>query len=580
MTWHLKKQLQQVLSEESGATVFAPGSRNSFALVYPNSYHVGMSNLGMHIIYQQINSRGDTACERVFMPDKKTVQEHIRTNTPIMSIENQQSLYEFSLIGFAISFEMDYFNILSILSLGKIPLLSVDRDENHPLIIIGGPCATFNPEPIADFIDVCIIGEGEEVIHELLDTYYHGREQGLSRNDILLNLTKIAGLYVPRFYQPHYDNDGNIKMIEPLANVPNQIRRRWVADLDKYEATSVIVTDHTEFHNMFLIEVARGCGHHCRFCMAGYCFRQPRVRSLSTLQKAVSKAKKYRAKVGLMGAAISDYPKIDELCELIIGQDMGLSVASLRADSLTNTLMDALVKSGHKTVTVAPEAGSTRMRRVINKTINDEDIFKSVSMAINAGIPNIRLYIMIGLPFEQQEDIEAIVTMAESIKNHMEQLGSKGKLTLSVNPFIPKPFTPFQWMPMASLADIEAKAKYLHSSFKNKKGIELLLESPKESYVQAILARGDRRLSAALLTSQQSGGIKAFRKAMKSHSLSEDFYLSARKRENYLVLPWHHLDMAFDPDYLVQELGKAKNEQLTAPCVQGCTRCGVCKETN
>lgn len=575
MSWNLKKQLQQVLAEESGSTVFAPGSRHGFALVYPNTYHVGMSNLGMHIIYQQINLRGDTACERIFMPDKKTVQEHIRTNTPIMSIENQKPLYEFPLIGFAISFEMDYFNLLSILALGKVPLLSADRDEDHPIIIIGGPCATFNPEPIADFIDVCIIGEGEEVIHELLDTYYQGREQGLSRNDILLNLANISGIYVPRFYRPHYDNDGNIKKLETLADVPKQIRRRWVADLNKFEAASVIVTDHTEFHNMFLIEVARGCGHHCRFCMAGYCFRQPRVRTLSALQKSISKAKQYRAKVGLMGAAISDYPQINELCDLIVTQGMGLSVASLRADSLTDTLMDALVKSGHKTITVAPEAGSARMRRVINKTITDDDIFKSVSMAINSGIPNIRLYIMIGLPFEQQADIEAIVVMADNIKGHMESLGSKGKLTLSINPFIPKPFTPFQWMPMAPLDDIEAKSKYLHASFKSKKGIELLLESPKEAYIQAILARGDRRLSAALLDAHQANSSKAFRKALKLNSLSEEFYLSSKKSDS--VLPWEHLDMALNPDYLAKELIRSQNEEITSPCVEGCTRCGVCK---
>lgn len=577
MSWHLKEQLQHILAEEHGTTVFAPGARGGFAFVYPNTYHVGMSNLGLHIIYQQINSRGDTACERAFMPDKKTLQEHIRTNTPLMSIENQLPLYQFPLIGFALSFEMDYFNLLTMLDLSKITLLSSERVEGDPIIIAGGPCSTFNPEPLADFVDVFVIGEGEEVIHDLLDMYYHCKEQGLQREQILLHLANVAGLYVPRFYQPIYNDDGTMQEMKLLADVPKTIRRRWVANLDKYEARSVIVTSHTEFKNMYLVEVARGCGRHCRFCMAGYCFREPRVRSLANIEGAVLKAKDYRAKVGLMGAAISDYPKIDELCNLILGHDMTLSVASLRADSLTPGLVDALVKSGHKTITLAPEAGSMRMRRIINKTITDKDIYNSVEMALHAGIPSIRLYIMVGLPFEQQEDIDAIIAMADNIKNHMLQLGSKGKLTLSVNPFIPKPFTPFQWFPMAPVADIESKFKHLSTEFKARKGIEILLESTKESYIQGILARGDRRLSPALLYAHNNGGSKAFKKAMQHYSLEENFYLSGRSGSTDEVLPWQHLDMAFNPNYLVKEFDKALQQEFTVRCTEGCTRCGICK---
>ncbi|MDD4600262.1 MAG: TIGR03960 family B12-binding radical SAM protein [Negativicutes bacterium] len=576
MSWHLKEKLQHILAQESGTTIFAPGARNRFAFVYPNTYHVGMSNLGLHIIYQQINSRGDTACERVFLPEKKIEQEYVRTNTPLMSIENQLPLYEFPLIGFALSFEMDYFNMLTILKLGKVTLLSSERSADDPIIIAGGPCATFNPEPIADFIDVFVIGEGEEVIHDLLTTYYNCKRQGMTREQLLLMLANIAGLYVPRFYQPVYNDNGSLQEMRLLTNVPKKIRRRWVADLDQYQAHSVIVTSHTEFKNMFLIEVARGCGRHCRFCMAGYCFREPRVHSLANIEQAILKAKKYRAKVGLMGAAISDYPEIDKLCTLILDHGMGLSVASLRADSLTQGLVDGLVKSGQKTITLAPEAGSIRMRRVINKTITDEDIFNSVEMAIKAGIPNIRLYIMVGLPFEEQQDIEAILSMADKIKAHMEKLGSKGKLTLSVNPFIPKPFTPFQWMPMAPAADVEAKFKYLAAHFKIRKGMELLLESTKESYIQGVLARGDRRLSPVLLEAHNNGGSKAFKKSMKSHSLQENFYLSGN-RETDELLPWQHLDMAFHPDYLIHELDKAHQEIFTLPCVKGCTRCGICQ---
>ncbi len=578
MSWPLKEKLQQTLAKEQGAMVFAPGSRQGFALVYPNTYHVGMSNLGFHILYQQINSRGDTACERMFMPDKKTEQEYIRTNTPLMTLETQRPLYEFPLIGFAVSFEMDYFNLLNILAQGKVPLLASERFENDPLIIIGGPCATFNPEPLAAFVDVCIIGEGEEVIHELLDAYYQGREQQLSRQEILRNLACLDGVYVPCFYEPVYQEDSCIQEIKKIGEVPQQIHRRWIRELDNYPAQTVVVTADTEFGDMFLMEVARGCGRHCRFCMAGYCFRRPRARSLATLAATVSKAKQVRRKVGLVGAAISDYPEIDLLCKIIADQNMTLSVASLRADSLTEGLVQALADSGQKTITLAPEAASIRMRRVINKSITDEHLYTAIMLAVRGGISRVRLYIMVGLPFEQEEDIEAIITMAQNIKQYMESLGSKGKLTLSINPFIPKPFTPFQWLPMASMPVVESKLKRIQSSLRAMKNIEVLVESPKEAYIQGVLARGDRRLSAVLLATHNQGSSKLFRQELKKAGLNEEFYLYRRRNETSEILPWDHLNMGIDADYLLHELHKAEAEIFTAPCAASCVKCGVCKK--
>jgi radical SAM family uncharacterized protein len=578
LTWQLKEKLQKTLAEEKGAMVFAPGSRHSFALVYPNTYHVGMSNLGFQIIYQQINSRGDTACERLFLPDRKTEPEYIRTNTPLMTIETQRPLYGFSLIGFSLTFEMDYFNFVNILHLGKVPLLATDREETDPFIIAGGPCATFNPEPLAEFVDIFIIGEGEEVIHEILDTYYQSRERGLSRKEILFQLAQLQGVYVPCFYQVEYKDDGTISRISCPEGIPQHVGRRWIKDLDKYEAQTVIVTPDTEFKDMFLIEVARGCGRHCRFCMAGYCYRNPRVRSLEKLEAAIIKAKEFRSKVGLMGAAISDYPAIDKLCNIILDQGMHMSVASLRADTLTEDLVNALATSKHRTITLAPEAASIRLRRVINKSITDKHLFDAIRMSISAGIPHIRLYIMIGLPYEEQEDIEEIVAMAENIKNYMESLGSKGRLTLSVNPFIPKPFTPFQWMPMAQVSVVEAKLKHINSSLRQKKGIEVLVESPKEAYIQSILARGDRRLSAVLLEAHKRGGSKGFKQAMKINMLAEEHYLYRQRDQDNEILPWQLLDMGLDPFYLERELEEAKKEHFTAPCSQGCTRCGICKK--
>lgn len=579
LTWQLKEQLKKVLAKEQGAMVFPPGSRQSFALVYPNTYHVGMSNLGFQIIYQQINSRGDTACERLFLPDRKTESEYIRSNTPLMTVETQRPLYEFSLIGFSLTFEMDYFNVVNILELGKVPVLAADRGERDPLIFAGGPCATFNPEPLADFFDVFIIGEGEEIMHEILDVYYQACDEGLSRQDTLFRIAQLQGAYVPCFYQIEYKTDGTIKQVAYPEGIPRHVKRRWIQDLDQYEAQTVIVAPDTEFQDMFLIEVARGCGRHCRFCMAGYCYRNPRVRSLEKLTESIIKAKKYRSKVGLMGAAISDYPAIDALCRIILEQEMDMSVASLRADTLTEELVNALAASKHRTITLAPEAASIRLRRIINKSITDEHLYHAVQLAIRAGIPHIRLYIMIGLPCEEEEDIEEIISMAKNIKEYMESLGSRGRLTLSVNPFVPKPFTPFQWMPMAPISVVEKRLKYIQTSLRQKRGIEVLIESPREAYIQGVLARGDRRLSAVLLDARQQGGSKGFKKAMKKNMLSEEEYLYRQRDQKSEILPWQVLDMGLDPIYLERELAKAVQENFTAPCAQGCTRCGICKVT-
>lgn len=574
MDWALKRELREQLAAEEGYYIYPAGMRTRFALAYPNSYFVGMSNLGLHIIYKLLNERGDTACERVFLPDREKIIRYENTRTPLMSVETQTPLCEFDLLGFAVSYEMDYFHILKMLSLGKIKLRSSEREESSPLIIAGGPCATFNPEPLSLVIDAFIIGEGEVIMPSFMEAYHAGRREGEDRRTLLERLARVPGVYVPALYEHRYSEKGALESIVPARGAPFQIERQWVRDLDAYPAHTVVRTDRTEF-NFYLIETARGCGRHCRFCMAGYCFRRPRNRSLEAVKEEVMEALPYGKRLGLMGAAISDYPEINELCREIRNVGLSMSVASFRADSVTDELVSALAGSGLKTLTIAPEAGSPRMRAVINKGIEEEHVFKTVELGMAAGVQHFKLYLMLGLPFEEQADIEAIVDLANRLKNFMEEKGSKGTLTLSVNPFIPKPFTPFQWLPMAEKKYIESGFRFLRQSLKKRKHIIINVESPKEACIQGVLARGDRRVAEALLRAASLGGSRAFRRAMQEEGLSMEDYLY-RERQEKEIFPWDILAMGVTKAYLREELKKAEALKPTVPCFAGCHRCGVC----
>jgi radical SAM family uncharacterized protein len=574
LAWALKQELKEQLAAEEGYYRYPLGTRLPVALAYPNSYFVGMSNLGLHIIYELLNKRSDTACERVFLPERKSLERYENTRTPLMSVENQLPLQQFAMIAFVLSFEMDYFNVVKMLELGKVRVRAAERGDMDPLVIAGGPCATFNPEPLSAVIDAFVIGEGEVIMPALMDVFYQARGEGLSRAEMLQRLAKVPGVYVPSLYEHRYGEDGHLLAIVPDKDVPAKVSRQWLQDLDAYPAHTVVRTENTEF-NFYLIETARGCGRHCRFCMAGYCFRRPRNRSLSVVTREVKDALQYKKRIGLMGAAISDYPEINELCKDILGEGLSMSVASFRADSVTRELVDSLAESGLKTLTMAPEAGSSRMRAIINKGIEEEHLFNAMDMGLAAGIRHFRLYIMIGLPFEQDEDVEAIVDLAGRLKDYMEEHGSKGTLTLSVNPFIPKPFTPFQWLPMADKKYVEKAAKTLTQGLRKRKNIIVGVESPKEAYIQGVLARGDRQVGEALLLACENGGSKAFKRAMKECGLAMDDYLY-REREADELFPWESLDMGFTREYIYQEMKKAAELKPTIQCFDGCHRCGVC----
>jgi len=567
-------RLQELYKDEDSRVTVNPHAGQKVAIVYPNTYFVGMSNLGLHIIYEEINLRNDSVCERIFLPEKKELEAYDKTKTPLMSVETQRPMHQFDVVAFDVTFEMDYFHIPLMLRHGRVPIMGKDRTEFDPIVIAGGPCATFNPEPFADFIDAFIIGEGEGIVSRVLDIIRDGKMEGLDRHAILRQLANISGVYVPSLYVPIYSDDGEFKGYHIAEGAPITIKRHF--EMLTSGGETVVATNYTEFGAMYIIEVARGCGRHCRFCMAGYCFRVPRVRPLEILKEGVDRAEKLGKKVGLMGAAISDYPEVDELVNYIRSKDMRYSCASLRADSLTQAVVDGLADSGQKTITIAPETGSERLRRVINKGISEEHLKNAATLSAKSGIQHMRLYIMIGLPTETDEDIEAIVGLAERTQAHMAEVGCKGRLTLSINPFIPKPFTPFQWMAMDNQKTVEKKLQYIKKALQKNRRIEVLVESPKEAYIQGVLARGDRRLGAVLAACAADRGSKSFKAEMKAAGLDMD-ELNYRERSFDEFLPWSHLDMGMDEGYLEMEWKRSVDEAYTPPCVQGCKRCGVCK---
>ena len=567
-------RLQELYNDEDSRVTINPHAEQKVAIVYPNTYFVGMSNLGLHIIYEEINRHPASVCERIFLPEKKELDAYDKTKTPLMSVETQRPMHQFDVVAFDVTFEMDYFHIPLMLRHGRVPVMSENRTSFDPIVIAGGPCATFNPEPFADFIDAFIIGEGEGIVTAVLERIRKGRENGESREETIAALAQIDGVYVPSLYTPQYDEEEQFVGYNIADGAPKIIRRHFEPLTSGGE--TVIATNFTEFGAMYIIEVARGCGRHCRFCMAGYCFRVPRVRPLDILKEGVDRAEKLGKKVGLMGAAISDYPEVDELVTYIRSKDMRYSCASLRADSLTQAVVDGLADSGQKTITIAPETGSERLRRVINKGISEENLRTAAQLSAKSGIQHMRLYIMIGLPTETDEDIDAIIGLAERTQAHMAEVGCKGRLTLSINPFIPKPFTPFQWMAMDHQKSVEKKLQYIKKSLQKNRRIEVLVESPKEAYIQGVLARGDRRLGKVLAACALDRGSKSFKSEMKKAGLDMD-NCNYRERNFDDYLPWSHLDMGLKDGYLEQEWQRAVDEAYTPPCMEGCKRCGVCK---
>ena len=516
----------------------------TICLVSPSRYQTGMSSLGFQTVYALLAGSPGIRCERGFLPDREELEEYRRSGTLLLSLETSTPLADFDIIAFSTSFEPDYLNIPLILNLARIPCYSSMRSDSDPLIIAGGAAFFINPEPVADFFDAICIGEGEDIVPALVATLLSPVDSG--RTGLLHALTRIPGVYIPALYKPRY-RDGVLIGYDAETGAPLPVVRVPVC-LEQHEpSASQILTEHTEFGDMFLVEVSRGCPRGCRFCSSGFIYGAFRQQPFAHVTALIDEGLVHRNKVGLVGAAVSDYFDIGRLCRYIVDKGAKVSVSSLRIDRIDSEMLDALIVSGHKTISLAPEGGSQRMRDVIRKNLTEAQILDACDMLIARDILNLKLYFIIGLPGETDGDLDEMIRLIETIRERVIERGRAnkrlGEITVSVNPFIPKPFTPFQWCGMEPLPSLERKVKLLESRLKRLSNVKLKVESLRESYLQALLSRGDRRLSALLIEMAMGANLK---KGAKLSGVDTGWYVQ-RTIDADEFLPWSIIGTAEMP---------------------------------
>ncbi len=559
MSWRFKKKLQRLLADEQGAVRKDWGGKIAVALVYPNTYTVGMSNLGFQTIYRHLNALPDVVCERLFLPDPEDIDELGRTGSVPISLESFRPLTDFHMVGFSVTYEGDYVNTLRLLALAGIPLRADDRRPHDPLVLMGGVCAFSNPEPMAPFMDAIAVGEGEELVTELIAAYRTGADD---RERFLDALAAIEGVYVPSRYVVVYAPDGGVGEVRPLGAAPAIVTKRRLRNVNAFETVDAVKTPNAEYGHMALLEVGKGCGRGCRFCLEGQVYRPVRHRSVDALRETVARiAASGEKRVGLVGACVSDYPWIGELLKVVEDNGLELSISSIRADSLTDDLVAALARGGHRTLTIAPEAGTERLRRAIRKAITDEQVLAACDLVRAHGIPNLKTYFMIGQPTETLEDVEAIPRLAERMLERLRVPDPRarpfGRLTLSISSFVPKPWTPFQWAPFDGAASLQAKLEIVKHGVRRFSNVRVLHENPREAALQALLARGDRRVAGFLELAASFGG--DWRRALREWDGDADVCTS-RVRSTDERLPWDHFDVGVKKAGLIREWERAQAE--------------------
>ena len=570
-----KTQGKSFAQMEIGAIRKSGKARVKIALVYPNRYHIGMSNLGFQTAYALFNAPPEVTCERVFLPESDDPP-----GIGVTTIESKSRISEYDIVAFSISFENDYPNLLTILERGGFPLRSDQRTIPHPLVVAGGVACFLNPEPIAPFIDCFLIGEAEELIAPFLQCVSDAdlnTESG--RETLLMHIAqKVPGAYVPKFYEAVYQADGTLGDFKPMMEVPSKILRVFSKDLSSHPTCSSILTPEAALGHTFLIEVGRGCTHGCRFCAAGYVYRPPRFRTRRDFEKMVDRGAPITDKIGIVGAAISDHPDIEHLCLYAIERHLQVGFSSLRADSLGSALLGVLKKNKTQTVTIAPDAGSERMRSVINKGMNESDILNAATVLIESGMLNLKLYFMVGLPTETIEDVEAIITLCKRIKHRFlkssKTKGRIGTITVSLSSFVPKPFTPFQWAAMDGVRSLKEKIRKVKESLNKIPNIRVHADIPRWAFLQGVFALGDRRVADMLVAAHNNYGNWA--KTLKESVINPSFYVHRDRPLNEL-LPWDFIDHGIRKSFLASEYRRALDGIPSPPCpIESCHICGVC----
>lgn len=603
----IKKEVEKILQYVQKPARYVGGELNSvikdadkvdirYAFCFPDIYEIGMSHLGMKILYGLVNEREDAWCERVFAPDIDMEEQMRKHNVPLFALESGDYIKDFDMIGFTLMYELCYTNVLNMLDLAGIPLFSKDRTELAPIVCVGGPCAC-NPEPIADFVDIVFLGDGEESTNAVIDLLKECKKKGATKQDFLLKAKDITGVYVPSFYKDSYNDDGTLKELVPIYDAPEKVKKSIVSDMNKcYYPKEFVVPFISIVHDRAVEEIFRGCIRGCRFCQAGFIYRPIREKSVETINaqsKALIESTGYD-ELSLCSLSTSDHSQVNEMLTSLIDwtvkDKINLSLPSLRVDNFSDDLVDKLNKVRKSGLTFAPEAGTQRLRDVINKNVTEEEVIKTCTKAFDNGWTTVKLYFMMGLPTETMEDIEGIANLGMEVihafyNNPNRQKGTGLQVNISCSSFIPKPFTPFQWEPEDTMESFKAKQKHLLESIPSKK-IKVSYHETPTSLLEGVLARGDRRLSAVLYSAYKKGckfdswdehfKFDAWMEAFEENNLDPYFY-TQRRRDFSEVLPWDHLDYGISRKFLERENIKAHENETTPHCRIQCAGCGANK---